>query len=242
MLRPLHKEEVSALRRAIKKTGRRIVLSLSPGPAKVEDAQFLAENAEMWRVSDDFWDNWRALRHAFDLLAPWGGKNFNGAWPDGDMLPLGRIGLRAERGDPRESAFTPDEQRTMMSLWAIARSPLIFGGDLPTSSQSAIDLITNEEMLAVDQKATNSRQLFARENQIAWTSDAAGSRDKYLAVFNVGSTGNQEIKVEWKDLGLAGSVRVRDLWAHKDLGAFQDSNTFSIPPHGSGLYRLAAGK
>jgi hypothetical protein len=134
------------------------------------------------------------------------------------------------------------KQRTMMSLCAIARSPLIFGGDLPTSSQSAIDLITNEEMLAVDQKATNSRQLFARENQIAWTSDAAGSRDKYLAVFNVGSTGNQEIKVEWKDLGLAGSVRVRDLWAHKDLGAFQDSNTFSIPPHGSGLYRLAAGK
>jgi hypothetical protein len=192
----------------------------------------------MWRASDDFWDNWRALRTAFNLLPRWAPYSKPGSWPDADMLPLGHIGIRAERGADRQSAFTAEEQRTLMSLWSIARSPLMFGGDLPTSSADALALITNDEVLAVDQKAANPRQLSARGDQIAWTSDAEGSRDKYLAVFNVGDKEPTEIRVDWKDLNLSGACRIRDLWAHKDLGTFPDSHTFTTPPHGAGLYRV----
>jgi hypothetical protein len=227
-----------ALHRAIQKSGRPIVLSLSPGPSRVADAKMLSENAEMWRVSDDLWDQWRAVRGAFNLLPPWTGIIQPGSWPDADMLPLGHIGLRAERGDDRKSRLTAAEQQTLMSLWSIARSPLIFGGDLPTSDEATIALLTNDEVLAVNQKAAKSRQLFARENQVAWTSDAAGSADRYLAVFNLADQQPADVRVEWKDLNISGSVRVRDLWTHTDLGSSADGRAFHLPPHGSGLYRL----
>jgi alpha-galactosidase len=239
ILRPLHREEVSALRLAIQRSGRPIVLSLSPGAARLEDAAFLQENAQLWRVSDDFWDRWPALRHAFDLLAQWAPYCRPGAWPDGDMLPLGRIGIRAERGNDRRTAFTRDEQRTLMSLWSIARSPLMFGGDLPSNDDFTLSLITNGEVLAVNQKGSNSRQLFARDNRIAWVSDA-GRGAKYLAVFNIGDREPLEIRVNWQELGLSGRRRVRDLWERKDLGIFEDGSTFTIPPHGAGLYRVEA--
>ena len=128
---PFHGEEIAALHRAIARSGRAIVLSLSPGPADLAKAGFYAANANLWRISDDFWDLWRDLRHSFDLLEKWSPFVKPGGWPDADMLPLGRIGIRAERGDDRMTRFTRDEQRTMVTLWSIARSPLMLGGDLP---------------------------------------------------------------------------------------------------------------
>ena len=156
------------------KSGRPIVLSLSPGPADLAKADFYAANANLWRISGDFWDRWPALRANFDLLDKWSPYTRPGAWPDADMLPLGRIGIRAERGDDRATRFTRDEQRTLMSLWSIARSPLMFGGDLPSNDDFTLSLLTNDEVLAADQNATRSRQLFQRGDQVAWTSDAAG--------------------------------------------------------------------
>ena len=72
------------------------------------------------------------------------------------MLPLGHIGIRAERGEPRMSLLTHDEQRTLMTLWSIARSPLMFGGHLPDNDPWTLDLLTNDEVLAVNQMATAS--------------------------------------------------------------------------------------
>lgn len=236
----IHADEIAALHRAIQTSGRPIVLSLSPGPSRVPDAAVLKENAQMWRVSNDLWDEWRALRDAFRLLPPWAEFAKAGSWPDGDMLPLGHIGLRAERGNDRKTRFTPNEQRTLMSLWSIARSPLIFGGDLPTSDDETISLITNDEVLAVNQKAVKSRELFSRGDQVAWASDAPESADKYLAVFNLADQEPANIHVDWNELGLKGTMAVRDLWTHQEIGKFADGNSFSIPPHGSGLYRLSA--
>jgi alpha-galactosidase len=145
-----------------------------------------------------------------------------GAWPDADMLPLGRIGIRAERGENRKTHFTPDEQRTLMTLWSIARSPLMFGGDLPSNDEPTLALISNDEVLKVD-------QLFDTSPQIAWTSDAEGSRAKYLVVFNVGDQGTAEIHVTWKELGLPRGCRaVRDLWAKNNIGKARDGFTFKI--------------
>jgi len=236
--RPAHREEIAALHRAILKTGRPIVLSLSPGPAMVKDLAFLQENANMWRISDDFWDDWQALRLNFTLMSVWSGIGRPGAWPDADMLPLGRIGLRAERGEPRMTHFTRDEQRTMMSLWSIAQSPLMFGGDLPSNDDFTLSLITNDEVLGVNQKGINGRAFSEGGARVIWVADDSGSDARYVAVFNLGDRAPVEIRVDWAALKLPARCVLRDLWAHKDLGAVDAGYAFQVPPHGSGLYRL----
>jgi alpha-galactosidase len=238
MATPFHGPEIEALHKAILHSGRPIVLSLSPGPADLTKADFFAANANLWRISGDFWDNWQSLKKNFALLREWSSYTKPGAWPDADMLPLGRIGIRAERGQDRRTHFTPEEQRTLMTLWSIARSPLMFGGDLPSNDAGTLDLISNDEVLQVDQHATDSRQLFARGAQIAWASDALDSKAKYLAVFNVGDQGNTDVRVNWAELRLSSKCSVRDLWAHKDLGEFDGGYTFKLAAHASGLYRI----
>ena len=161
-----------------------------------------------------------------------------GHWPDADMLPFGHIGIRAERGDPRMSLLTHDEQTTLMSLWCIARSPLMFGGHLPDNDEFTLALITNDEILAMNQKGAGGKQLFANGNQIAWTSDAAGSKAKYVAVFNTGDTEQEQIRVNWADLGLPAKCAVRDLWAHKDMGTVESGQAFAVKPHASAVYRI----
>jgi hypothetical protein len=239
--RPVHRDEIAALHRAIAKTGRSIVLSLSPGPATLKDLAFLQENANMWRISDDFWDEWRSLKQMFLLLSIWGGVGRPGAWPDADMLPLGRLGLRAERGEPRSTRFTHDESQTVMSLWSIAQSPLIFGGDLPTSDDFTLSLLTNDEVLAVDQKGAHGYPFWQSGDQVAWTAEGTERNEKYLGVFNAGERPSA-IRVDWGALKLPDACDLRDLWQKKDLGAIQTGYTFRLEPHASGLYRLTASK
>jgi hypothetical protein len=238
--RPVHRPEIAALHRAILKTGRGIVLSLSPGPATLKDLAFFQENANLWRISDDFWDDWQSLKQMFLLLSLWGGVGRPGAWPDADMLPLGHIGLRAERGEPRTSRFTHDEAQTVMSLWAIAQSPLMFGGDLPTSDEFTLSLITNDEVLTVNQKGAHGYPFWQAGDQVAWTTDAPAN-EKYLGVFNAGERAGN-IRVEWGALGFAGDCVLRDLWQKKDLGTISNGYTFHVAPHASGLYSLRAAR
>ncbi|HEY6293588.1 MAG TPA: glycoside hydrolase family 27 protein [Terriglobia bacterium] len=236
--RPTHREEIAALHRAIQKTGRPIVLSLSPGPAMIKDVAFLQENANLWRISDDFWDNWKALRLNFVLMSIWSGVGRPGAWPDADMLPLGHIGLRAERGEDRTTRFTRDEQRTVISLWSIAQSPLMFGGDLPTSDDYSVSLIANDEVLAVDQKGARGGAFAEGGDDVVWTADAMGSDAKYVAVFNVGDREPVDIRVDWRALRMPETCELRDLWERKDLGEIRGGHTFRVAPHASGLYKL----
>jgi hypothetical protein len=235
--RPMHRDEIAALHRAILKTGRPIVLSLSPGPATVKDLAFLQENANLWRISDDFWDDWASLKQMFLLLSVWGGTGRPGAWPDADMLPLGHIGLRAERGGDRTSRFTPDEARTVMSLWSIAQSPLMFGGDLPTTDAATLSLITNDEVLAANQAAAHGYPFWQSGSQVAWSADPLSGAGKYLAVFNAGER-PATIHVDWGALKLPERCILRDLWDKKDVGPIDAGYTFQLAPHASGLYRL----
>jgi feruloyl esterase len=237
-----HSAEIDALSQSIRKVGRPIVLSLSPGVRDDSAADFLAARAQMWRISDDFWDRWVDLKNQFPRLDRWSVHSKPGQWPDADMLPLGRIGVRAERGEPRMSRLTRDEQVTLMTLWSIARSPLMFGGNLPDNDDFTLSLITNDEVLAVNQRAAAPRQLFARGNQVAWVADAPGPRAKYVAVFNLGDAADEQIRVDWADAGLAGRCVVRDLWARKDIGTVETGSTFSVKPHGAVFVRLTCGK
>jgi alpha-galactosidase len=181
--RPYHTAEIEMIRRAIDGCGRPIVLSTSPGETPIQNADHVVTHANMWRVIDDFWDHWPELQSHFALFEKWVPFMGPGHWPDGDMLPLGHIGIRAERGDARMSNFTRDEQYTLMSLFLICRSPLMFGGNLPDNDQFTLDLITNEEALGVLQHSKNNRLLFNDGEEIAWIADDAGSADKFVAVF-----------------------------------------------------------
>ncbi|MGI9071685.1 MAG: glycoside hydrolase family 27 protein [Bryobacteraceae bacterium] len=238
MLDPLHADEIEALSRAIDKTKRPIVLSLSPGPTYIRDASFLGRNGEMWRISNDFWDRWQDLKHQFQLLETWEPYTTPGSWPDADMLPLGRIAMRGERGDDRMTRFTHDEQHTLMSLWAIARSPLMYGGDLPSNDAFSLSLLTNEEVLEVNQNGANSHQLRRVGDQIAWASDVPQSNSKYLAVFNIGDNSPQDIRVDFARLRLPSTYEIRDLWQKTTLGKASRGHTFHLSPHASGLYKL----
>jgi alpha-galactosidase len=237
--RPAHREEIAAIHRAIQKTGRPIVLSLSPGPAMIKDLAILQENTNLWRISDDFWDDWKALRLNFILMSIWSGVGRPGAWPDADMLPLGRIGIRAENGDDRMTRFTHGEQRTLMTLWSIAQSPLMFGGDLPSNDDFTLSLISNDEVLAVNRKGAHGSAFAEGGSSVVWTADAIGSDAKYVAVFNVGDKAPIDIRVNWQALKMPETCVLRDLWERKEVGAVKNGYTFHVPPHGSGLYSIA---
>ncbi|HLP16097.1 MAG TPA: NPCBM/NEW2 domain-containing protein, partial [Bacteroidota bacterium] len=163
--------------------GRPIVLSTSPGETPIEQGAHVSTHANMWRIIDDFWDNWSQLNEHFALFERWNKYMGPGHWPDGDMLPLGRIGIRAERGDNRMSLLTRDEQYTLMSLFLICRSPLMFGGNLPDNDDFTTSLITNEEALGVLQHSKNNRLVYHQGGKIAWIADDANSGDQYLALF-----------------------------------------------------------
>jgi alpha-galactosidase len=232
-------EEIEAIRKAIGKCGRPVVLSLSPGPAPLAQAEHFKANANLWRASNDVWDKWGDVLLQFDFGAQWAPHSGPGHWPDADMLPLGRIGIRAERGDARDPNLTADEQRTMLSLWYISRSPLMFGGDLPCTKATTIELISNDEALAVDQHSANGRQLYRDNGKIAWVADVPDSRDKYVALFNI-SGEPMDVDVQLQQIGIAGKCSVRDLWLRKDIGEFEGAFMQNLPSHGSGLYRLTS--
>jgi alpha-galactosidase len=165
--RPYHRDEIELIRKAIDGCGRPIVLSTSPGETPIESAGHVSTHVNMWRIIDDFWDNWTQLSAHFSLFEKWMPYMGPGHWPDGDMLPLGHIGIRAERGNNRMSQLTKDELYSLMSLFLICRSPLMFGGHLPDNDAFTEQLITNEEALAVLQKSENNRQLFNDGEKIA---------------------------------------------------------------------------
>ena len=203
--------------KAIRKSGRPIVLSLSPGTRDAAKARVhRTERANVAHLGR-FLGSLGGSEAQFPNFAKWSPYVKPGNWPDADMLPLGHIGIRAERGDPRMSLLTHDEQRTLMTLWSIARSPLMFGGHLPDNDEFTLALITNDEVLAVNQKATASKELFTRGNQVAWIAEVPGAGEVPGGVqhrrYRRGSR-----SVNWADLGLPANCTVRDLWARKDVG------------------------
>jgi alpha-galactosidase len=239
-------QEIEMIRKAIDNCGRPIVISISPGGDRPEAADFLKNNVNMWRTSNDFWDNWTQLKNQFTILERWIGLGGPGYWPDGDMLPLGKIGLRAERGEPRWSGFTKDEQYTLMTLFSIFRSPLMFGGDLPSSDDFTLSLITNKDVLNVNQHSTSGKQLFRENDLIAWSADDPKTGDKYLALFNASDQQPVvESKAIWKskqitnedadqsvdiDIDITGAKKLYLVTSYDDVVGFASHNCDWIEP------------
>lgn len=246
--RPYKGDEIRLLSDALRKTGRPIVLSLSPGAAPLDKIDEMRRYAQMWRISDDIWDLWHSdvsypqgLGDQFANVAKWAGKAEPGHWPDADMLPLGRLGPAPGWGEARNTRLSHDEQRTLMTLWCIFPSPLMIGGELPSADEWTISLLTNPEVLAVDQHSKGNRPIISTEKTVIWLADSSTNDGSYVAVFNI-SGSQTALRYEWKELGLSSNAyQLRDLWEHKDLGA-ADFLTVTLPPHASVLYRMSPPK
>lgn len=228
-----HAPEIEAIHRAIERCGRPMILSMSPGETPVIRGDHARRHAEMWRISDDFWDDWGMLEAQFTRLENWNPYMGDGHWPDADMLPLGKLAM-----GERDTCFTPDEQRTLMTLWSIARSPLIMGGDLRHLDVATTALLTNPEVIAVNQASRANRPHFVADGMRIWSAKAANG-DTYVALFNTAGD-PRDVGVPLTMLGLSGTPKVRDLWARKPDGTATSHLTRRLPPHGSGLYRLSA--
>src|SRR5579863_3052372 len=226
---PYKGDDIRMIRQALDKTGRPILLSLSPGPAPLEKLDEMRNYAQMWRISDDIWDIWhndnaypKGLGDQFDYVAQWAGKAERGHWPDADMLPFGRLGPAPGWGKPRDTRLSHDEQRMLMTLWVIFPSPLMIGGDLTAADAWTLSLLTNPEVIAVDQHSSGNHPVISTADTVVWLAQAGSgspeSADRYLAVFNRNAA-KTVVHFEWKDVALTGKTyKLRDLWEHKELG------------------------
>jgi hypothetical protein len=243
-----HKAEVEAVRKAIDKTGRSIVLSLSPGPMQTRDAASLNASANMWRMVNDFWDQngLSSLNDEFDAANAWQATSgiTPGHWPDADMLPLGYIGPRCPVHGAGPSALSHNLQVTVMTLWSILPSPLMFGGNVPALGTDAtgpwtVALLTNEEMLAVVHDSLGARAKRVRKDGSTevWARSLGGGR-KAVALFNRGSR-EATITASFAELGVSGTQIVRDVWRRKDVGPATGSLSVIVPQQGALLFTLA---
>jgi alpha-galactosidase len=244
---PYKVDEIRMIRKAIDKTGRPMVLSLSPGPTSLTHADEVSSLATMWRISDDIWDYWdrpltvfpQSVKSQFARFAAWEKYAKPGDWPDGDMLPLGQLRPAPGWEKARATRLTPDEQRTQVTLWAMARSPLILGANLTLLDAPTLALLTNKEVIALDQTATESFELIHDGDIIVWEAKLPGGKTA-LAVFNVGDT---VMKVDrafgafGAELGELSRWRVRDVWAGKELGR-QQGVSMALAPHACVLLML----
>ncbi len=228
-------KEIEMIRKAIDQCGREMVLSLSPGPAVIEKAWHLRKNANMWRITDDFWDEWPLLLHMFERCEVWQRQVSPGCWPDCDMLPLGHLRI-TDDGKGRMTQFTREEQVTMMTLWTIFRSPLIMGGEMRDNDEWTLSLLTNEEVLRVLNHSSGAEQIMRDNEKAAWMShDEDGAI--YVALFNL-SEKPRTVKVQLEEIGCEGTFRVRSLWEQKALGETDVEVSAELLPHGAALYRL----
>lgn len=236
--RPYHRSEIELVRKAIDQCGRPIVLSLSPGETPVEDASHVIEHANMWRMVDDVWDLWRDITHLLDVSQKWYPYIQPGTWPDCDMIPLGRISIRGERGEDRMTRLTRDEQYTLMTLFTIFRSPLMFGGDLPSNDDFTLSLLTNEEVLKMHKESTDVSLLFNKDGKTAITSRNPKTNEVFLALFNLSDDKENKISVNLKDLGLNGDCTVINMWTGEKIGRVSNDFIQSLKPHAGGLYKF----
>jgi len=252
---PYRPTEIRQIAAAIQKTGRPIVLSLSPGPTSLKVADEVAKYAQMWRITDDHWDVWSnrhepghgefpfSIKDEFDRIAQWNAFVKPGNWPDADMLPWGYLGPHPGLGKARESRETHDEQQTELNLWAISRSPLILGANLTKLDDSTRSLLTNEAILRMNQTLTSSRpvdvsKLPGFENARVWRG-TTGSRNhaEYIAFFNLDDQ-PVTLKAAWNQLGLSGeNHKAKNLWGDKELKSSSQVE-IALPPHGSTVFEV----
>ncbi len=237
------KYEVEMLHRAIDRCARPIVLSLSPGPAVVEDSWHYKKYANMWRITDDFWDSWEALKNMFSRCEKWQDHVQPGCYPDCDMLPLGKVGKHF--GQERDTLFTRQEQKTMLTLWCIFGSPLMLGARLPALDQWTLSLLQNKKLLYLNQGGFISRQVYRTEKECAWAALHPKTGERYVALFNLTDEPRQ-ISVSLEECGEmfaegafpASAEQMQEVWSGERTCAEQGTVTGLAAEHGALLFYM----
>lgn len=232
-----HQDEIELIRNAIDQCGRPIVLSTSPGETPIANADHVSSHANMWRMVNDVWDQWNDLVHLMDVAQKWYPYIGNGTWPDCDMIPLGHIAIRGERGKDRMTRLTHDEQYSLMTFFCIFRSPLFFGGDLPTMDDFTLSLLTNRKVLEMHEQSEGVRQLFQRNGQLAVASSNKSHKASYLALFNL-SDSTQKMKVDLKTNRIQRRNIVEDLWSGQKEALRGNKVEVKLQPHACKLLML----
>jgi len=223
--------DVAAWAAALKRTGRPIWLELS-WKLDRNYATTWRLYAQGRRITTDVetygptLTGWGSIPRAFEAARDWAGEAGPGrGWNDLDSLD---IGVGAMDG------LTRDERQTVMTLWAISCSPLYTGDDLTKLDPEGVAMLTNDEVIAVDQAGRPASPVAG--NPQVWVSTGADG-SKTVALFNL-SDKRATVTAQRSDLGLTGPARVRDLWGRKDLGLFSGSLSESLAPHASRLFQV----
>jgi alpha-galactosidase len=236
-------DQIIAVSQAIDRTNRSMLLSISPGQANLETARQVMPYVDMFRISSDFWDEYSNVVPHFQAAAkmeqyissPIKNKKGRYVMPDLDILPFGFIGSPEINGPPTHfSRFTQDEMITILSLWMICKSPLMYGGDLLLSDEFSKSLLLNPEALEINSNSTHNRNLINNANFSIWTADHQDINTngiRYLSIHNLGENNIQSFNYSAKELLTNNStfnlscIIWRDIWNHQDV---QKSNIFSF--------------
>jgi len=232
---PHCQREIELISEACRACGRDMVLSLSPGPAPLDRAEHLKKHANMWRVTDDFWDDWRLLKGMFERAEKWCVHAAPGHWPDADMLPVGALRQCYDsHPDGQWTRFTQAEQRTMMTLWCMMRSPLMVGGDLPKNDVFTLNLLTNADVLDIEKDSWCAHPLYTTAEESAWIAPRKDGKGCYVAAFNL-SDRARKISVN-PALVERRCARAAELWTGKPARGGQLSA--KLAAHDSAVWRV----
>ena len=232
---PIDVKSTQTMADALRATGRDIVYSLS-NRAAFEHVGDWAQLSNAWRTTDDINDSWSSVSGIGFSQDKWASSAGPGHWNDPDMLVVGNVGW----GHPHPTKLTPDEQYTHVSLWCLLSAPLLIGCDLNTLDDFTLNLLTNDEVLDVDQDSLGRQatKIVSGEDSFVY---AKPLEDGSYAVglFNTAVV-PQNLSVDWSDLKIGNAQVVRDLWRQKDLGKFDSGYSTDVAPHGVVLIRISA--
>ncbi|MGN6554071.1 MAG: putative Ig domain-containing protein [Verrucomicrobiota bacterium] len=230
---PNEEPETREMYNALRSSGRDVVFSLSNN-TPFTNAPALTQYANCWRTSGDIKANWQSMSSKGFGEDRWLPFCRPGHWNDPDMLEVGT----REKGQP---GLTPDEEYTHITLWCLVSAPLLLGNDLSQLDAFTLSLLSNDEVLAVNQDSLGrqaativhdgDRRVLAKELE---------DGSKAVGLFNTGTNGPVKVTIKWSDLKLVGPQTVRDLWRQKDLGRFKDQFELTIPPHGAEMIKISA--
>ena len=232
---PIEAPDVILMHQALRDSGRDIILSLSNNHQDTlsKSIKEVAPNAESWRTTTDITDSWKSVSGIGFSQQKWAQYQSPGHLNDPDMFEIGA------NGGGKMKRLTPDEQYAHVSLWCLLSAPLLLGCDLEHLDPFTLGLITNDEVLAIDQdELCKPAVCVSPEGPLKVYVKELADGNKAVGLFNTGETPAQ-VTLDWKQAGFSGKQILRNLWRQKDLGAFDGSYGAEVPVHGVILLRVS---
>jgi hypothetical protein len=225
------------MEKALAATNRDIYYSLCQYGMKNVGTWGRSVNAQSWRTTGDIEDTWQSLKYIGFSQAPLYQHAAPGGWNDPDMLIVGMVGWGENLHPTR---LTPHEQYTHISLWSLLNAPLLIGCDISKLDPFTLNLLTNDEVIAVNQDALGrqAQQLIKNDSFQVWVKELQDG-SKAIGIFNM-SNDYRKLSVNWNDIRTSPIQQVRDLWRQKNIGIIKNTYTVSIPPHGVNMIKVTA--